>query len=256
MDLKTVNILLGQKHGYTKFPCFFCLWDSRNFSSHYTQKNWPQRETLEVGKENVIANALVPRDRIVFPPLHIKLGLVKQFIGALDKNGECFKYICQVLHMVSYEKLKAGILNGPQIRKLINDDRFRSHQSSTELAAWNAFVDVVKGFLGKNKSPDYQERVNFLLRSFQDLGANMSIKVHFLFSHLDHFPINLSDVSDEHGERFHQDIKTMEERYQGRWNIHMLADYCWCLMRDFPSIKHRRNSRKRTFLPDSNGKFV
>ncbi len=75
---------------------------------------------------------------------------------------------------------------------------------------------MVEGFFGKNKSPDYQERVNFLLRSFQDLGANMSIKVHFLFSHLDHFPINLSDVSDEHSEQSHQDIKTMEERYHGR----------------------------------------
>ncbi|EFN85286.1 hypothetical protein EAI_02819, partial [Harpegnathos saltator] len=26
---------------------------------------------------------------------------------------------------------------------------------------------------------------------------------------------------------FHQDIKEMEKRYQGRWDIHMLADYCW-----------------------------
>ena len=46
----------------------------------------------------------------------------------------------------------------------------------------------------------------------------MSIKVHFLHSHLDAFPENLEDVSDEGGERFHQDIQTMEERYQGRYD--------------------------------------
>ena len=41
----------------------------------------------------------------------------------------------------------------------------------------------------------------------------MSIKVHFLQSHLDRFPENLGDFSEEQGKRFHQDIKVMEERY-------------------------------------------
>jgi hypothetical protein len=30
-------------------------------------------------------------------------------------------------------------------------------------------------------------------------------------------------VSEEQGERFHQDIKEMEWRYQGRWNVNMIA---------------------------------
>ena len=46
----------------------------------------------------------------------------------------------------------------------------------------------------------------------------MSIKVHFLHNHLDRFPANCGDVSDEQVERFHQDIKEMETRYQGRSN--------------------------------------
>ena len=36
----------------------------------------------------------------------------------------------------------------------------------------------------------------------------------FLYSHLDIFPENLEIVSDEQGERFHQDMKEIEERYQ------------------------------------------
>ncbi|UYV67412.1 hypothetical protein LAZ67_5000499 [Cordylochernes scorpioides] len=47
------------------------------------------------------------------------------------------------------------------------------------------------------------------------LGCNMSLKIHFLHSHLDFFPDNLGAVSDEHGERFHQAISSMEKRYQG-----------------------------------------
>ena len=55
----------------------------------------------------------------------------------------------------------------------------------------------------------------------------MSLKIHFLESHLDFFPENLSKVSDEHGERFHQNIMTMEKQYQGKCTSSMLADYCW-----------------------------
>ena len=54
----------------------------------------------------------------------------------------------------------------------------------------------------------------------------MSIKVYFFFSHLKSFLDNLGDVSDELGERFHQDIKVMEERYHSSWDVNMMADYC------------------------------
>ena len=46
-----------------------------------------------------------------------------------------------------------------------------------------------------------------------------------------------------------KNICTIEERYQGRWYINMLADYCWCLKRDLPGEKHKRKSLKTSFLP-------
>ena len=88
-----------------------------------------------------------------------------------------------------------------------------------------------------------------MLGNFRVLGINMSIKVHFLHSHLDRFPENLSDVSDEQGERFHQDVKTVEEKYQEIWGIKMIADYCWNLKHDKLVSEHTRKSRKRKFLP-------
>ena len=60
---------------------------------------------------------------------------------------------------------------------------------------------------------------------------------------------DLGAVSDEQGERFHQDLKIMEERYQGRWDVHMMADYCWSIKRDSPQVEHSRKSYKRKFLP-------
>jgi hypothetical protein len=44
----------------------------------------------------------------------------------------------------------------------------------------------------------------------------MNLKIHFLNSHLDFLTKNLGAVSEEQGERFHQDIKEMERRYQGQ----------------------------------------
>lgn len=67
----------------------------------------------------------------------------------------------------------------------------------------------------------------------------MSLKIHFLHSHLDFFPENLGDESDEHGERFHQQMKTMERRYQGFWDEAMMGDYCWFLSRRMKNKHHR-----------------
>ena len=70
----------------------------------------------------------------------------------------------------------------------------------------------------------------------------MSIKMHYLFSHLDFFPPNLGAVSRKHGERFHQDIMVMEKRYQGRWDENMMGDYVWNIIRDSPN-EYKRKSR-------------
>ena len=72
----------------------------------------------------------------------------------------------------------------------------------------------------------------------------MSLKIHFLHSNLNFFPPNLGAVSDEHGERFHQDIMKMESNYQGKWNPGMMGDFCWMLLRDIPEAKYTRSSKK------------
>ena len=174
---------------------------------------------------------------------------MKQFVKAIDKKEQCFGYLRSSFAGLSEEKLKAGIFDGSQIRKMINDEDFIDSMLEEEKEAWTVFVDVVRNFLGNRKAENYEELVRRLLRSYQQLGCNMSIKVHFLFSHLEQFPDNLGDYSDEQGERFHQDLRVMEERYRGRWDINMLADYCWSIKRDEQLKKHRRVSKKRRFMP-------
>ena len=70
----------------------------------------------------------------------------------------------------------------------------------------------------------------------------MSLKLHFLRSHLDVFQDHLGDFSEEHGERFHQNIQPMEKRYQGRWGSAMMDDHVWFLIRR-DALAHKRNAR-------------
>jgi len=74
--------------------------------------------------------------------------------------------------------------------------------------------------------------------------ANMTIKLHFLFSHLDWFPDNLGAESDEQGERFHQEMQEIEFRYRGYWDVSMIADYCWFLKREDDSSTKKRSTKK------------
>jgi len=124
----------------------------------------------------------------------------------------------------------------------MQDKQFNEDLNETESNAWLSFKRICKDFLGNHKAANYQDVVQDLLTSYQAMGCNMSLKVHFLESHLNFFPDNLGDVSDEHGERFHQDIMAMEKQYQGKWTSSTLADCCWALKRDVPEAKYRRKS--------------
>ena len=117
-------------------------------------------------------------------------------------------------------------MTGRKIRTPIKDQALTQSMTDVEKNTWGAFVSVVRNFLGNRKSKYYKELVESLLESFHALGCNMNIELHFLNRHLELFPANLENVSDEQGERFHQDIKVMEDKYQGRWDIHMMVDYC------------------------------
>ena len=96
------------------------------------------------------------------------------------------------------------------------------------------------GFLGRNEVDNSRDLIETLLQTNCKLGSRMSLKMHYLHSHLDFFRPNLLDMSEEHGECFYQDIQVMEKRYQGRWNEAMMGDYVWTLIRDNKQIYKRK----------------
>ena len=158
-----------------------------------------------------------------------------------------FQHLSTVFPGLSAAKLKEGIFVGPQIREVMKDTDFEELLKLKELRAWEAFKSVCRGFLGNTRVPDYQACIEKLLKSYEDMGYRMSLKIHFLHFHLNFYPPTLRAVSDEHGEIFHQDITKMESNYQGKWNPSMMGDFCWMLLRGTPAAKYTRYSKKTHF---------
>jgi len=243
-DFKVIAILLGLQAGNTKYSCFLCEWDSHARGTHYSRKPCAHKQTLTPGMKNVIHKPLIKPSKVLPPALHIKLGLMKNFVKALDMKGPAFTYLCGKFPRLTFEKVKAGVFIGPQTRQLFKDQQFEAVLSDKEKIAWQAFEKVSNGFLGNFKAANFRELVQELMDSYEQLGCNMSLKMHFLFSHLVFFPLNCGDVSDKHGERFHQDISVMEHRYKGKWSAAMLSDYCWMMKRDAPETKYHLQAKR------------
>ena len=110
--------------GFTKYCCFLCLWDSQAVSQHYKQKDWGSRSTFVPGEHSLKENPLVDMNKVLLPPLHIKLGLMKNFVKVLHKNGVAFQHLSTVFPGLCAAKLKEGIFVGPQIREVLKDTDF------------------------------------------------------------------------------------------------------------------------------------
>ena len=44
IDFKMISTLLGQRLGFTKYPCFLCMWDSRARDLHWKRNKWPNKK--------------------------------------------------------------------------------------------------------------------------------------------------------------------------------------------------------------------
>ncbi|KAK1805158.1 hypothetical protein P4O66_019509 [Electrophorus voltai] len=142
---------------------------SRAHSIHYVKKDWLLRKSLKIGEKNVQHSALAKPDKILLPPLHIKLGLMKNLVKAMDQNGSVFKYLSEKFPQSSEAKIKEGIFVGPQIRQLFIDEKFDNLLKGDEKKAWDAFRLVSTNFLGNVRAGNYKELVKDVLSMYDML---------------------------------------------------------------------------------------
>jgi len=115
-DLKVISLLLGLQKGFTKYCCFICEWDSRVRSFHYSRKYWRSRKSLEPGIMNMENQSLVEPNKILLPSMHLKFGMMKNVVKAMNQEEDAFNYLREKFPRLSEIKLKEGIFIGPQIR--------------------------------------------------------------------------------------------------------------------------------------------
>jgi hypothetical protein len=75
----------------------------------------------------------------------------------LDVKIPAFTYLCGKFPRLTFEKVKAGVFIGPQIRQLLKDQQCESVLSDKEKAAWQSFEKFSNGFLGNFKSANFRE---------------------------------------------------------------------------------------------------
>ena len=148
-NFKIIAFLLGLQGGYIKHSCFLCLWNSRADKQHYLVKNWPARKDHTPGSHNVLNLSLIERIKILLPTLHIKLGLVKQFIKVLKPTSRAFRHIRQMFPSISEAKVKGGVFVGLQIRRMLASEELEEQISDLVRNAWQAY-----GFLGNHRRDD------------------------------------------------------------------------------------------------------
>lgn len=81
--------------GNCKYPCCFCLYDNYDYERHL-KRSWPLRDDFVVGEHSVQNEPLINSEDIILPALHLKLGLVKQFVKYMNKNSPAFEAIVEM----------------------------------------------------------------------------------------------------------------------------------------------------------------
>ena len=239
-DLKIVCMLLGQQGGYTKYLCFLCLWGSRAKKDHWVKQYWSKRTEFVVGEYE----PLVKPETVLLPPLHIKPGLMKQFVKALDKEGDCFKYLCVKFPAITEEKLRAVYS-----MDLRYDDCWMIQPSSVQCNHqnwmhgmhlqrwWSIFLAIPKLAITESWWAN-------CFKLFRYLGP---IWVWKYTSCIAMWIIFLTILVQWARSKENGSIRTSKrwKRYHLYWSDSMIADYCWCMIRECRDTTYSWRAKKK-----------
>ncbi|GBN11413.1 hypothetical protein AVEN_157920-1 [Araneus ventricosus] len=154
--------------------------------SQVREKHWTQKKChiLQADKSNTMSDPIGSREMVVIPLLHLKLVLMKQFVKALNAVGRCFQYVVFSFSALCFEKIKSGVFDGSQILHTFACGCELTGRQKKK-SALLSFKTATQNFLGSRKEDNYEILVIRMLLDFCVLECNMSVKLHFLFNHLD-----------------------------------------------------------------------
>ena len=159
VDYKLIKILCGLMQAASKYPCIFCLWDSKyKVSDNYTKTVYPMRpphcEELK-GKHNVIKPPLIPPSKIILPPLHIKIGITTLlFKKTYNANPKARTVLDEMFSELGEKKLRA-IYDGPKIKRIFESEDLSLVLTEEKNVAFSSLKNVRENFLGNQRATNY-----------------------------------------------------------------------------------------------------
>jgi hypothetical protein len=83
-------------------------------------------------QKNVPNTPLINPENVYLPPLHIKLGLIKNFVKTMDQISAGFVYLKNKFNRISDAKINEGVFVGPQVNELIQDVKCEAQLNEVE----------------------------------------------------------------------------------------------------------------------------
>lgn len=131
VDFKVIQIVLNLQQGFTKHPCFLSLGQSCASWTLFANELAKKRKR-GIGSNNRVHKRFVDRQKMLLPPLHIKIGWMKQYVRALDKNDINVFSLSVKSSEFSDAKIKEGIFTGADFWTLRKVDDFVRCMNSAE----------------------------------------------------------------------------------------------------------------------------
>lgn len=70
--------------------------------------------------QHIVQHKIVDQSKIILPPLHIKLGLMKNLVKGMNQDGESYNYLAKKFTQLNDTKIKKESV-GSQIHKILKD---------------------------------------------------------------------------------------------------------------------------------------
>lgn len=241
MDLKMANIMLGLMAHSSSHPCSWCNIHKNDLGNQgelrtlgsLRQMYW---NFFDAGKnasnaknfENVVhppifknSDDTLVLDIIPPPELHLLLGAVNALYIGLNKVWpECQRWADAV--NVTREAYHGGSFTGNSCRKLLKGldvlQELCPSSCTNFVLAFQSLREVVESSFSKTLYPDYVRKITTFKESFEDLGINITPKLHAIFFHIKDFcsrhPSGLGNWSEQSFESVHQDFHHTWMKYK------------------------------------------
>ena len=108
------------------------------------------------GIQNLKHDPLVNSENIMIPPYHTKVGVVKLFVKAMNKDRYSFQHISSLFPLLLESKKIAGFFTWPPVRLMLQRKELEDKMTTREAGAWKLFREVVQNFLGNKRSHNYK----------------------------------------------------------------------------------------------------